>query len=195
VRLGEVQALRYSGLSVRGSNTPLTLYAVPTANGVATIACLGATASGPATQCAQIAATLKLTGTTAFGLAPSASYAAALGHTFGSLRSAAATGTSQLSAASSASAQAAAAAQLATAYGAASRSLAGLTVSPAVRDVNANLASSLAAAGRGYTALAAAARAGDDAAYARAQRTISSARAETAKALAALRQAGYVVSG
>jgi protein kinase-like protein len=195
VRLGEVQALRYSGVSVRGLNTPLTLYAVPTANGVATIACLGATASGPATQCAQIAATLKLNGTTAFGLAPSASYAAALGHTFGSLSSAVGTGAAQLSSASSASAQAAAAAQLATAYGAASRSLAGLSVSPAVEDANTNLASSLAAMGRGYTALAAAARAGDDAAYAQAQHAISSARASTAKALAALRQAGYVVSG
>jgi Protein kinase domain len=194
VRLGKVQALRYSGLSVRGLNAPLTLYVVPTAGGVVTIACLGSAASGPATKCAQIAATLKLSGTTAFALAPSASYATALGHTFGSLRSAVASGASQLSAASSASAQAAAAARLATAYGAASRALAGLTVSPAVKDANANLAGSLAALGRGYTALAAAARAGDDAAYARAQHAISSARAGTAKALAALRQAGYVVS-
>lgn len=194
VRLGKLQALRYSGLLVRGLNAPLTLYTVPTAGGVVTIACLGSTASGPATQCAQIAATLKLSGTTAFGLAPSASYAAALGHTFGSLRSAVATGAAQLSAASSASAQAAAAAQLATAYGAASRALAGLAVSPAVKDANANLASSLAALGRGYAALAAAARAGDDAAYAQAQQAIRGARAGTAKALAALRQAGYVVS-
>lgn len=194
VRLGKVQALRYSGLSVRGLTDPLTLYAVPTANGVATIACLGSTASGPATQCAQIAATLKLSGTTAFGLAPSAAYATALGHTFGSLRSTVNAGASRLSAASSASAQAAAAAQLATAYSSASRALAALTVSPAVKDANANLAGSLAALGRSYAALAAAARAGDDAAYARAQRAIASARAGTAKALAALRQAGYVVS-
>ncbi len=194
VRLGSVQALRYSGLSVRGLNAPLTLYAVPTAGGVVTIACLGSAASGPATTCAQIAATLKLSGTTAFGLAPSASYATALGRIFGSLRGAVASGASQLGSASSASAQAAAAAQLASAYGAASRALSGLAVSPAVKDVDANLASSLAALGHGYTALAAAARAGDDAAYARAQHAISSARAGTAKALAALRQAGYVVS-
>jgi hypothetical protein len=192
--LGKVQALRYSGLFVRGLNGPLTLYAVPTANGVATIACLGATASGPATQCAQIAATLKLSGTTVFGLAPSAAYATALGHTFGSLRSAVNAGAARLSAASSASAQAAAAAQLATAYASAARALAALAVSPAVKDANASLATSLATLGRGYAALAAAARAENDAAYAQAQHTIASARADSAKALATLRQAGYVVS-
>jgi hypothetical protein len=194
VQLGAVQAYRYSGLSVRGLSDPLTLYTVPTAGGVVTIACLGAAATGPATQCAQIAATLKLSGTTAFGLAPSASYATALGQAFASLRSAVEADAARLSAASSASAQAAAAAQLATAYESASRTLAGLSVSPAVKEANANLAASLAALGRGYAALAAAARAGDDAAYAQAQRAIGSARAETAKALAALRQAGYVVS-
>ncbi|HEV3071722.1 MAG TPA: serine/threonine-protein kinase [Solirubrobacteraceae bacterium] len=195
VRLGGgVQALRYSGLSVHGLSEPLTLYTVPTANGVVTIACLGATASAAATQCAQIAATLKLNGTTAFGLVPSATYAAALGRTFGALRSAISTAAAGLSSASSASAQAAAADQLAAAYSAASRALAGLSVSPAVKDVNANLARALTALGRGYAGLAVAARAGNDAAYAGAQRTIASARGETAKALAALGKAGYVVS-
>jgi Protein kinase domain len=195
VRLGPLQAYRYSGLSVRGLTGPLTLYAVPTANGVATVACLGSTATGSTTQCAQIAATLKLSGTTAFGLAPSASYAAALGRSFGTLRGAATAGEARLHSASSAAAQATAAAQLAAAYGSASRALAGLAVSPAVQGANATLASSLAALGHGYDALAAAARAEDEAAYARAQRAIVSARASTAKALTALSQAGYAVSG
>jgi Protein kinase domain len=196
VRLGSsLQAYRYSGLSVRGLAEPLTLYAVPTAGGVVTIACLGSTASGPATQCAQIAATLKLNGTTAFGLGPSASYAAALGRAFATLRGAVSAGEARLHSASSAAAQAAAAEQLAGAYGSASRTIAGLTVSPAVQDANATLAASLAAVGRGYTALAAAARAEDGGAYARAQRAILGARAASAKALAALGQAGYAVSG
>jgi serine/threonine-protein kinase len=195
VLLGALQAYRYSGLSVRGLSAPLTLYAVPTAGGVATVACLGSTAATPAGQCAQIAATLKLSGTTAFGLAPSAQYAAALGHAFGALRAAVEAGSARLRAASSASAQAAAAGQLAAAYGSASQALGRLPASPAVRDVNASLAGSLAALGRDYAALGAAARAGDEAAYARAQRAIGSDRAATAKALAALSHAGYVVSG
>ena len=154
---------------MRGLAAPLTLYAVPTAGGVVTIACLGAAAAAPGSQCAQIAATLKLNGTTAFALAPSPQYAAALGRTFGALNSAVNAGAARLRAASSASAQAAAAARLAAAYSSASRALARLTVSPAVQGANASLAASLAALGRDYAALAAAARAGNEAAYAQAQ--------------------------
>ncbi len=198
VQLGTLQAYRYTGLSVHGLAGSLTLYVVPTAGGVATVACLSSSSSSSSSslaQCGQIAATLKLNGTTAFGLAPSAQYAAALRRTFGALRAANATSTARLRAASSASAQAAAAAQLATAYGSASSALARLTVSPAVRAVNASLAAALAATGRDYAALAAAARAGDEAAYTQAQRTLGADRVRAAGALAVLGQAGYAVSG
>jgi hypothetical protein len=197
VQLGTLQAYRYSGLSVHGLAGPLTLYAVPTAGGVATVACLSSSSSSsaPTAQCSQIAATLKLNGTTAFGLAPSAQYAAALGRTFATLRSAAAAGSARLGAASSASAQAAAAAQLAAAYSSASSALGRLTVTPEVRAVNASLAAALAAIGRDYTALASAARAGDEAAYAQAQRTLGADRVRAAGALAVLGHAGYAVSG
>jgi Protein kinase domain len=200
VQLGTLQAYRYSGLSVRGLAGPLTLYVVPTAGGVATIACLSSSSSSsssssPAAQCAQIAATLKLNGTTAFGLAPSPQYAAALGRTFGALRAATAAGTAHLRAASSAAAQATAAAQLAAAYSSASSALGRLTVSPAVHSANVSLAGSLAAVGRDYAALATAARAGDEAAYAQAQRALGADRVRAASALAALGQAGYAVSG
>jgi hypothetical protein len=195
VKLGSYEAYRYSGLSVHGLASPLTLYTVPTTGGVVTIACLGSTAAASGSQCAQIAATLKLNGTTAFGLAPSQPYASALGSTFGTLNGAVKTGTARLRAASSASAQATAAAQLATTYTTASHALAKLSVSPAVQSINANLAASLAALSRDYAALAAAARAGNEAAYARAQREIGSDGARTTSALTALRQAGYTVSG
>ncbi len=197
VKFGSVQAYRYSGLSVRGLSGPVTLYAVPTANGVATIACLSSSSAAAASagQCAQIAATLKLTGTTAFALAPSTQYAASLAHIFSALQSAVSAGSARLHAASSASAQAAAASQLAAAYAAAASAVTRLTVSPAVADLNANIAHSLAAVGHDYAALASAARSGDGAAYARASRAIAADRARSATALAALRQAGYVVSG
>jgi hypothetical protein len=196
VQLGSLQAYSYSGLSVHGLAGSLTLYVVPTAGGVATVACLSPSSSvAPAAQCAQIAATLKLNGTTASGLAPSPQYAAALGRTFGALRSAAGAGTARLHSASSASAQATAAAQLAAAYSSASSSLGRLTESPAVQSANASIASSLASVARDYAALASAARAGDEGAYARAVGAIAGDRARAANALAALRQAGYVVSG
>ncbi len=195
VKLGSYEAYRYSGLSVHGLASPLTLYTVPTTGGVVTIACLGSTAAASGSQCAQIAATLKLNGTSAFGLTPSPQYASALGSTFGTLNSAVNTASARLRAASSAAAQAAAAAQLAAAYTSASRALAKLSVSPAVQSVNAHLAASLAATGSDYAALAAAARAGNEAAYARAQHAIGSDGARTTNALTALRQAGYTVSG
>ncbi len=194
VRLGTLEAYRYSGLSVHGLASPLTLYAVPTTHGVVTVACLGS-AAGPGSQCAQIAATLKLNGTTAFGLAPSLQYATALGGTLGTLNGAVNTGTARLRAASSAAAQATAAAGLAAAYTTASRALAKLSASPAVQNVNANLTASLAALSHDYAALAAAAHAGNEAAYARAQRAIGSDGARLTSALTALRQAGYTVSG
>jgi Protein kinase domain len=195
VRLGALQAYRYSGLSVRGLPGPLTLYAVPTANGVVTIACLSSTAAPPAAQCAQIAATLKLNGTTAFGLAPSAQYASALGSALTALHSAVAAGTVRLRAATSASAQAAAAAQLAAAHSSASSALGRLTVSPSAQGLNASLAGALAALGRDYAALASAARAEDEAAYGRAEHAIADDGARAKSALAALHQAGYAVSG
>jgi serine/threonine protein kinase len=195
VRLGTLEAYRYSGLSVHGLASPLTLYTVPTTGGVVTIACLGSAAAAAGSQCAQIAATLKLNGTTAFGLAPSQQYASALGSTLGTLNSAVNTGTARLRAASSASAQAAAATQLAAAYTTASRVLAKLSVSPAVQSINASLAASLAALSRYYAALASAARAGNEAAYAQAQHAIGSDGARMTSALTDLRQAGYTVSG
>ncbi len=194
VQLGALQAYRYSGLSVHGLTGTVTLYTVPTTSGVATIACLNASTSAPAAQCAQIAATLKLNGTTAFGLAPSSAYASQLGRTFGALRGAAGVGTARLRAATSASAQAAGAAQLATAYSSAAQTLGRLAVSPAVQSVNASLADSLGALGRDYAALAAAARAEDRAAYTRAAQALNRGRDQAASALAALHRAGYTVS-
>jgi hypothetical protein len=195
VRLGTYEAYRYSGLSVHGLASPLTLYTVPTTGGVVTIACLSSTAAASGSQCAQIAATLKLNGTTAFGLAPNPQYASSLGSAFGTLNSAVNTGTAHQHAASSAAAQATAAVQLAAAYTTASRALAKLSVSPAAQSANASLAASLAALSRDYAALAAAARAGSEAAYARAKRVIGSDGARMASALTGLAQAGYTVSG
>ncbi len=193
VLLGSLQAYRYHGVTVKGLSGPVTLYTVPTTAGVATIACLSPSATAATTQCSQIAATLKLSASTAFPLAPSQQYASSLEHIFSTLHSAAGSGESHLSSATSASAQATAAAQIAAAYDAAASSLRGLSVSPAVRALNANLASSLAAVGGSYAALGSAAAANDEGAYGRASSAISSDRASVERALAALSQAGYVV--
>jgi hypothetical protein len=195
VLLGSLQAYRYRGLTVKGLSGPLTLYTLPSTGGVVTIACLSPSATAATTQCSQIAATLKLSGTTAFDLGPSQQYATSLGHIYGTLQSAATTGSSHLRSATTAAAQATAAGQVAAAYNSAASSLRGLSLSPAVRELNASLASSLAAIAHDYSALGSAATAADEGAYARASKAISSDRTRAEKALAALSQAGYVVSG
>jgi len=194
ITLGTLQAYRYRALSVRGLGTPLTLYAVPTTAGVATVACLGSSGS-TSEQCAQIAATLKLSGASAYALGPSQQYASSLARTYGTLASAAGAAGSRLSSATSAAAQATAAKQISTAYDAAAGALKALKVSPAVQGINASLSSSLSALGRDYAALAAAAAGAEEAAYASATRAIASDRKGAERALAALGQAGYVLSG
>ena len=64
VRLGQVEAERYSGVRVHGLPGALTLYVTPTSGGVATVACWSATAPDSAFQsdCGRLAATLRLVG-------------------------------------------------------------------------------------------------------------------------------------
>jgi Protein kinase domain len=197
VRLGDVDAYRYSDLSVRGLPATLTLYVVPSTAGVATVACLGGSAATSAytQECAQIAATLRLSGASAFALTASPQYAGALSRALGSLQSALAGAGSRLHSASSVSAQAAAAKEIASAFENAGVSLARLPVSPSIGGANANLASALKATGAGYGALAGAARAEDGAAYAQASRVLSRSQARIASALGELRKAGYTIGG
>ena len=80
VRLGALAALRYP--AARIGDAPATLHAVPTSDGVATVACLGDAAGADgdlAATCDAMAASLRLRGATAFGLDPDPRYAAALG--------------------------------------------------------------------------------------------------------------------
>jgi hypothetical protein len=197
VRLGSVDAYRYSNLSVHGLTGALTLYAVPSSAGVVTIACVaqstGSSAAGA--ECAQIAATLRLNSVTAFALTPSPQYAGALSATLASLQSSLAKASGRLRSASSASAQAAAATALAHAFHSAGASVSRLTVSPAVRAINANLASALEAAGGDYDALSSAASAEDQGAYTKATRSLGGSYAKITGALSQLRKAGYSIGG
>jgi hypothetical protein len=197
VRLGGVDAYRYSDLSVRGLPAMLTLYVVPTTAGVATVACLesSTTTSAQTQECARIAATLRLSSASAFALTPSQQYASALSRALGSLQSALGDAGSRLHGASSASAQAAAASQIASAFDNTGAALARLPVSPAADGANANLASALKAAGAGYGALASAARSEDGAAYTQASRGLGGTQARIASALEELRKAGYTIEG
>jgi hypothetical protein len=193
VLLGDLQAYRFSGLTVRGLPGTLTVYAVPTSSGVATLACHQASGApaGFADQCARVAATLALVGASAYPLGPSARYATLLSGTFARLRTAVTKPESDLRAASTPTAQATAAAQLARAYANAAVPLAAASLSPQSHDANAAIVAALHQIDTAYSAAAGAARSHSSAAYARATGNVSRAFGALGVAFKSLAQLGY----
>jgi len=196
VLLGDLQAYRYSDLSVRGLSGTLTVYAVPTSAGVATITCWAAARAQRSfpNQCAGVAATLRLVGAKPYGLSPSGAYASLLSGAFDRLGSATSTPARQLSAASTPSAQANAAQRLAQAYTQADTDLKAATISPALRDANGAVVGALGELAGGYSRAAAAARSGAGATYDSASQEIRRGTTALHAALRGLAGLGYNVT-
>jgi serine/threonine protein kinase len=196
VSLGSLHAYHYSDLAVKGAPGSLTLYAVPTSSGVATVACYATThaAAEFANQCARIAATLRLTGATAYPLGPDTTTARLFSSTFAQLRNAVTKGESQLQSAKTPAAQATAGQQLAQAYAKAASQLRQGAASPLAADARASLASALQTISTGYAHAATAAKANNGGAYRRAVAQISAGGAALTAALKSLDALGYRVS-
>ena len=195
VRLGSVDALRYSGVAVRSGPSPLIVYAVPTTAGVVTIGCSGPPAAADTITCQRIAGTLRLIGASAYPLGPSAAYAATLTHTFTTLATARSAGEAALAAARTPAGQAVAAAKLASAYTAAAHSLSGLKLSPVVAGVNAQTVAALSSIAADYTHASHAAARDDATGYGLASTAVAHDGAQLQSALAGLHAAGYSASG
>ncbi len=191
VKLGELEALRYRGVQLRGFDRDLTLYAAPASVGVVTAACYSPTAEpGFEATCESIAQTLELLRGKPYPLATTARTERALAAALSGLREARQSGRQQLERASTGDKQAAAAVRLAEANAAAHRRLAALPVSPAIAgQVEAALAS-IAASEAAYRRLAEAARAGDASGFKAAEREVEASEEKLRKALAALEHAG-----
>ena len=197
VRLNDVAALYYRGLRPRGQQGALQVYAVPTTGGVATIACTtsaGAQAADFWSDCESVATTFRLTGAEPYPLGPRQEYADSLRKTLGELARARRAGTAKLSQAGTPEAQAAAASALAGSYRRAGDAVEAIETSPADRAANGTLASALMHTASAYAAAAEAARAGDEAAYADAQRALRAGQARIPRSLRAFEQLGYVLS-
>jgi hypothetical protein len=214
VRLGATQAYRYTGLRVRGVSGALSVYATPTAAGVATITCWDPSGANLAFQaeCARISSTLRLIGVRSYPLGPSPGDAAFLSATFGRLRASSRGPLAALAGSRTASGQASAAEQLAGIYDAAAGALAGATLSPMVRDAQGAIVSALSRCAGAYRSAAAAARAAAavpginatslnaaraaaEAAYRRAAGAVSAASAGLSQALRGLSSLGYTLAG
>jgi hypothetical protein len=134
VRLGALEALRYSGVRVRGL-PELTLYAVPTAKGVVTLACFTPRPKAVADRsaCEAAALTLTLRRASALPLDPSHDEADQLNSIFARLTRATRRSFNAMAGASTPRRQASAAGSLARAYADARRSVNAGNENPALR--------------------------------------------------------------
>ena len=180
---------------MHGLDGTVTVYAVPTSTGVATIVCRASPRDTGSflTECGQVAATVRLVGATAFPLGTSPAYARLLSSSLNGLRADVRAPLSQLHGASTPSAQAHAARQLARAYSNAASNLGRASVSPQFQDVQAAILAALRQISQGYAHAAAAAQSGDGGAYAHAGQQVSGGSAALSKALHSLAGSGYTI--
>jgi serine/threonine protein kinase len=192
VKLAHATAYRYTGVATGKSGQQMTIYTVPTAHRVATVACVGTAATSP--DCDAIAATLETLSAKPLPVGPNAAYAAGLTDALERLNKARAAGLDKLSRASTARAQATVAAGIANAYAAAVSALNKLSVSPADRVAHDNIVSGLHGTARGYKKLSSAAKAGQQANYTAVRRAIVRREHRVGRTITALKTLGYAPS-
>jgi serine/threonine protein kinase len=190
-----LQAWRYTNLRPGTGDRSLTVYTVPTTNGVAVVACSAPTALANrfARDCGRVAGSLRLLRARSYPVGPSPLYAATLSAALGVLRQATTSDEASLRAAQSLAGQAAAAGALADDYAIAAEQLEAVSVSPADRTLNEQLSTALAQAADVYRAASRAATAGHARPYLAASAGIPRAKANVNAALAQVTAAGYDV--
>jgi hypothetical protein len=188
VSLGDLEALRYTGLKPNNYPQQLTVYAVPTDSGVATVAC-SASAAEAATflpECERAASTLTLSGTEAVDLGIPPEYVKTLNSTIDKLESERAAALKKVKSASSPAAQASALRQASAAYSSAAKTLAAQKGGPQVDGANTAIIAALRRGAVGYTLMAAGAAGNNPDRYKSGEANVKKADAALAKALKAL---------
>jgi hypothetical protein len=196
VRLGAVQALRYRSLRPGRSGPALTVFAIPTSRGAATVACHAPAAAATAFQadCERVAASLKLSGAKAYALGPQAGYARGANRALTALARARARDRRALARARTQGGQSRRAGALATDHDRAADALARLAVSPADAIAHAALVAAIRRARDGYARMARAARRHDAKGFRAGERAVRQGDAELRReALPALKALGYEI--
>jgi serine/threonine protein kinase len=198
VKLGPdgLQAYRYEGLQPTRINRQVTVYAAPTSEGVATVACLAPPADAAAFKgdCEAIANTLQLSSGTAFPVGPNQAYADTLGATLAKLRDQVAKGRKALGKdRTTFRAQAAAARDIQAAYVAAAKQMKNAEISPADRTMNATLVQRLNAAAVPWKQAAAAAAKKDKRGFSESGSAIKRTQQQLAQTVAGFETAGYEI--
>ncbi len=193
VSLANVQAYRYSQLSVPGFNRIVDLYVIPNLGAQPTIVACDA-ASGDAAdlhECEEIVDQLTLVGQSADVLSPDNAYAAQLAPLLGRLEKERVTLRREIHARESLAAVAPLASALSTRFADASEALLKLEPPPAASAAQTALAAAIAQARSAYTALAAAASAEDPGEYALAKQQVEAAEGAVNAALESFELLGY----
>ncbi len=183
---GGLSALRYRDATPKGLNGTVTVYAAPTAKGVATLACIGPIDA----ECARIAASLRAPGVQTFPAGPDPAVATALKAAFTRLDRALGTTPANLARPKTPTGQASAAATISTAYRHAADAIAAVAHGPADTTSLDTLRTGLRHAKVAYADLAAAARHHD-----REKFRAASTRARTAQALVKRGAAAFTAAG
>jgi serine/threonine protein kinase len=187
VDLGQLEALRYRDLDLRGSSGQVTVYASPTTSGVATLVC--ASVEGEPVDdetCDAIATTLSLTRGRALPLAVPASTEKRLAATVSSLDDARKKGRRRLHLAADVDAQVAAANALAGSFTTAAKQLDRIQPGPALTGEVGAASSAARASAKAYEELSAATKSGDRSAYREAAKQVDAAEKRLQSALAKL---------
>ena len=191
VKLGKLEALRYEGLDVNGfDNRSLTVFAAPTAGGVATLACFAPPGGGAAFRgdCERVAGSLTVDGETAYPVGADPAYGKDLTRVMTALNTRRKAGRAALAGASSPAGQRQAAAVLADSYALAQADLRGVESGPVTAQAHAAIGKALGGAAAAYRRLS---KASKPAAFRRATRAVKRAEARVDARLAGLKALGY----
>jgi hypothetical protein len=193
VRIGELEAYRYTGLTPRGLDGELTLYVIPQEGRSAVLECFtrrGA-ADSVADDCTDMVATAAVGGGKQISLAPSGRYAAAVNAALRGLGSRRVAGLKRLRTAAGQQQQSAAAAAVARAYRTAAAQLRRAPTTLLTRKANRDLVTALTASEAAYKQLGAAAKQNQRARYEAARRNVTRAQQRVDRALQSLQKLGF----
>ncbi len=198
VKLGpdELQAYRMEGLRPEGSDREVTLYASPTSEGVANVACLAPPADAAAFkgECEAIANTMQISSGTPLEVGPDQEFAKTLGDTFGRLQNQVAKGQEALRGDNATfRVQAAAARDIRAAYANAARELQGAELRPADESIRSALVGQLGAAAAAWKKAASEAVNKDRGGFAASEPAIRRTTQELRQQVARLAAAGYEI--
>lgn len=190
VGLGDLVALRYRNLTVKPGTQPLTLYAVPTDRGVATLACISQE-SVLQSDCERIVGSMTLTEATPLEIVPDADYTTGLDRIIAELNERLSRGRHLLRSASTVVGRAAAAEGIADGYAEGADSLDEVEAPSQTKDAAMAIADAMAEAEEAYEGVATAAVANDRRAYRVAAKAVEASERQLRQALTALHAFGY----